>query len=201
VNEPSRLRGIARSTSPAWVATVFALVELREFACAEAALAFGDQARLEGAVAVPRHRQSQRPDLALHRLGGMAVSAVRRPAASRIALLVTQMPSQLSGQPTLEHSLDHLGQEPARAGQGDAALVGAVDQLIKPRVVSDELTQLVAAEPRRPRRPRAPAVSHVTTRTGRVGRVMVSRHAHDAVLLVRGHRPQVNGTAALTQTI
>ena len=116
---------------------------------AEATLALGHQPWGEGASPVPRHLKTQRPDLALHRLRRAAVTAVARPAARRITLLITHMAGQLRRQPLLQHRLDHLREEAARAGQRDPAFIRPVDQLIQPRIVGKQLPQLPARHPAR----------------------------------------------------
>jgi hypothetical protein len=54
----------------------------------EAALAFGNDLRLERAVAIARHRDLNRPVIADHRLRRIAVAAVAAAPARRVALLV-----------------------------------------------------------------------------------------------------------------
>jgi hypothetical protein len=91
----------------------------------------GDQARLEGAGPVPRGRQSHVSDLGRQRLGHGAVTAIGAPPARRVALLVAEVLGQLGGQATLEHSLDHLGQESTLAGELQAAAVDLGHQVIE----------------------------------------------------------------------
>ena len=119
---------------------------------AEPALALRDQPRVERRGPVPRHVQRHRPDLGGQGLRGRPVPRVRRSPTRRVALLVPQMPGQLRGQPPLEHSLDHLRQEPAGTRQLHAALLGGVDQIVEPGVVGHQLPQLLARHPARTHR-------------------------------------------------
>ena len=91
----------------------------------------GHHHRLERAGPVPWGRQSHVADLGGHRLGRGAVPGVGAPPARRVALLVAEMLGQFGGQAPLEHRLDHLGQEPALAGQLQVAGVNLGHQLVE----------------------------------------------------------------------
>ena len=78
----------------------------------QAALALGHDRRLEAAVAVARNRQLDRAVLGQHRLARMAVAAVARAAACRIALLVAQAIGQLGAQRPLQKRLLQLLEKP-----------------------------------------------------------------------------------------
>jgi hypothetical protein len=56
----------------------------------------GDQLRLEGAVPVPGHPDLDLADLGVHLLRRPPVAAVARPAARRVARLITQVLGQLA---------------------------------------------------------------------------------------------------------
>ena len=66
----------------------------------EPGLPFGDDLRLEAAVAVARHRDLDRPVIADHGLARISVAAVAAAAAGRFALLVSQMLAQLGAERT-----------------------------------------------------------------------------------------------------
>ena len=68
----------------------------------EAALALGQDHRLEGAVAIARHRQFDRTVLGQHRLVRMPVAAVARAAAGRDAHLVAQVLGQFGAERALQ---------------------------------------------------------------------------------------------------
>ncbi len=78
----------------------------------EAALALGNDRRLEAAVAVARNRQLDRAVLGQHRLAGMAVAAVAAAAPRRVALLVAQVVAQLGAQRPLQKRLLQLLEKP-----------------------------------------------------------------------------------------
>ena len=120
---------------------------------AQAALALGDQPGGEAGVPVAGHVQAQRPDLAGDRLGCRAVAAVGTAPPRRVPGRIAQMVGELGGQPPLQHRFDHLGEEAAFAGQPDPAVGGAVDQLVEPAVVGEQLAQLPARGPSRPDQP------------------------------------------------
>src|SRR3954452_22122898 len=72
-------------------------------------LPFGDDLRLEAAVAVARHGDLDRAVLANHRLARITVAAVAAAAAGRVALLIAEVLAQLSAerpfeQPSLQFS-------------------------------------------------------------------------------------------------
>ncbi len=81
----------------------------------------GTRVRLEARLAVAWHVQAERADLALHRLGGVPVTAVGGPSAGAVAELVAQVAGQLGRQTPLEHRLDHLGQDGCSAAAPPAA--------------------------------------------------------------------------------
>ena len=78
----------------------------------EPALALRHDRRLEAAVAVARHSQLDRAVFGQHRLARMAVAAVARAAACRIALLVAQAIGQLGAQRPLQKRLLQLLEKP-----------------------------------------------------------------------------------------
>ena len=81
-------------------------------------------------VAVPGHLQLDRPDVGQHRLAGGAVAAVTRPAASRVVLLIAQVPGHLLSQRPLQHRLGHLRQQPIGAQQLGPLRLRLAQQLI-----------------------------------------------------------------------
>jgi hypothetical protein len=71
-------------------------------------LALRHDLRLEGPVAIARNVDLDRSVLGQHRLGRGSVAVVARPAAGRIAFLVTKMVRQLGAQRPLEQRLLEL---------------------------------------------------------------------------------------------
>lgn len=77
----------------------------------------GHQPRLEGPVAVARHRQRDVTDLAGQRLRARTVAGIRTAPPGRITLRIAQMAGQLGLQTPLQHRLHQLGQQPTLTGQ------------------------------------------------------------------------------------
>jgi hypothetical protein len=76
----------------------------------QAALAFADRGRLEGALPVPGHVDLDRADLGEHGLGASAVAGVAANAALRSVTLVAEMLAHLDLQAGLEDPAGDVGQ-------------------------------------------------------------------------------------------
>lgn len=104
--------------------------------------ALGHQRRGERAVPIPRGVQVDHADLGGDPARGDPVAGVARAVAGRVVLLVPQMVGQLSTHTPLQDGLEHLGQEPARAGQRDTPLISGRQELINQLVVEHLPPQL-----------------------------------------------------------
>src|SRR5437763_367950 len=83
----------------------------------EPGLSFGDDLRLEAAVAVARHRDLNRPIIADHGLARITVAAVAATAAGRVTSLVSQMFAQLGAERAFQQALFQLLEQPLLAEQ------------------------------------------------------------------------------------
>jgi hypothetical protein len=110
----------------------------------EAPLVLRHGDRLERAAAIARDPQLHLADLGPHRLVVGAVAGVTDPAGRRLATLVPEMLGHLHLEPGLKDVAHQIGQQAAFAGQRDAVLTSARDQLLGPlahrRRCRDELT-------------------------------------------------------------
>src|SRR4029450_8603637 len=98
----------------------------------ETALALADRDRVEGAVAVPRHPQSDLADLGRHRLGVRALAAIAPPAPLDRVWLVADMVGHLDLEPGLEDLAHQSRQQPVVAGQFDTLGTSPVNELGRP---------------------------------------------------------------------
>src|SRR5205814_5455001 len=103
----------------------------------EPRLSFGDDLRLEAAVAVARHRDLNRPAIADHGLARITVAAVAAAAAGRVAFLVSQMFAQLGAERAFQQALLQLLEQPLLAKQVRRRAI-ALQQLFN-NLVSDRL--------------------------------------------------------------
>jgi hypothetical protein len=88
----------------------------------QVALTFTDQLRGERPGPITRDIDSELADLRGDRLRGRAVTRVRTLGLRCLALLIAQMPSQLSAQPALERGFEQRRQQPF--GPSDRHLPG-----------------------------------------------------------------------------
>jgi len=80
-------------------------------------LPFGDDLRLEAAVAVARHGDLDRAVLADHRLARIAVAAVAAAATGRVALLIAEVLAQLGAERPFEQPSLQFSEQPILAEQ------------------------------------------------------------------------------------
>jgi hypothetical protein len=91
----------------------------------EAALVFGDQPRLEGALTIPRHVNPQRTVIGQHRLATRSVAMIRRVVRFVAAGRVTQMVRQLPARSMMAFLIDG---RPRRAPRARSGLGAQIDQ-------------------------------------------------------------------------
>ena len=81
--------------------------------------------------------------LGQHRLGPGAVADVARPGPGRVVLLIAEVLGHLLAQRRLDHRLRELLEQPVRAGQRQALLLGHPDQLDRGLLLSRLLGRLL----------------------------------------------------------